>query len=74
MDRLTSKEAYAAMFVFLEGVYKRTGSGDLGALLGGMSFLADGETADPAAWADWERALETVEAGLFDLGLGLTET
>lgn len=70
-DSLTKREAYAAMYAFLEQVYRRTGSDDLGALLGGMSLLKDGGTADPAAWEDWEEAVRKVSDGEVNLGLGL---
>jgi len=68
---LTKREAYVAMLVFLEGVFERTQSEDLGALLGGMSLLRDGGTADPAAWHDWETAVAKVRAGLANPDLDL---
>jgi hypothetical protein len=61
VENLSKQEAYAAMFAFLEEIYQRTESDDLGALLGGMSLLKDGGTADPAAWADWEAAVRKVK-------------
>jgi hypothetical protein len=51
--RLTPQQAYAAMTLFLEGHYRRTGSDDIGGLLGDMAVRADGTTADAAMWADW---------------------
>lgn len=71
VETLTRREAYAAMFAFLEEVYRRTESDDLGALLGGMSLLQDGGTADPAAWADWEAAVARVAEGKAKLDLDL---
>jgi hypothetical protein len=68
---MTSREAYAAMFVFLEEVYKRTHSADIGVLLGGMSLLTDGGTVDPAAWADWEAAVRRVREDDISLVLNL---
>jgi hypothetical protein len=59
------------MYAYLAEIYERTGSDDLGALLGSMSLLADGGTADPAAWADWEAAVRKVVSGKVDLGLSL---
>jgi hypothetical protein len=53
METLTIRQAYEAMALFLEGVYQRTNSDDLGALLGDLQILEDGGTADPAAWQDW---------------------
>ena len=58
MTLLTREQAYAAMFRFLEELWERTGSDDLGGLLGGMSVLDDGSTADPAVEHDWQRAVE----------------
>ena len=70
---LTSREAYEAMFTFLEDVYRRTESDDLGALLGSMSMLQDGGTADPALWQEWERAIQKVVNGEADIQLDLKE-
>ena len=68
-DVLTKREAYAAMFTFLEEIYRRTQSDDLGGLLGGMSLLADDGTADPAVWTDWEEAIGKVREGKDDIEL-----
>jgi hypothetical protein len=71
VENLSKREAYAAMFAFLEEIYQRTESADLGALLGGMSLLKDGGTADPAAWADWEAAVRKVKERKVNLDLDL---
>lgn len=47
MTSLSEKEAYVAIFTFLEQRYKMTNSNDLGALLGSMAVLEDGGPADP---------------------------
>jgi hypothetical protein len=60
METLTIRQAYEAMALFLEGVYQRTNSDDLGALLGDLQILEDGGTADPAAWQDWSNSVRTV--------------
>jgi hypothetical protein len=73
VENLTKREAYAAMFVFLEEIFQRTESDDLAALLGGMSLLKDGGTADPAAWADWEAAVHKVKERKVNLNLDLRE-
>ncbi len=70
-DFLTSKQAYEAMFVFLEAIYRRIQSDDLGALLGSMSILEDGSTADPAVWDDWQVAVRRVKEGKDDTRLRL---
>ena len=73
MDTLSKMEAYAAMYGFLKAIYERTRSDELGALLGGMSLLNDGGTADPGVWQDWEVAVRKVRDGEDDLGLKLCE-
>jgi len=56
--QLSEYEAYNAMVSFLDTYYQLTKSDDVGSLLGGMMMLADGTTADPAAWYDWLEAIE----------------
>ena len=73
METLTINQAYAAMVLYMVAIYERTGSSDIGALLGGMSLLADGGTVDPAAWADWEEAVSQVAQGRYCLDLDLQE-
>ena len=63
MKTMTDKQAYAAMFYFLEQLYKRTKSDDLGGFLGGMSMLQNGSTADPAVLHDWDKAVEFALTG-----------
>lgn len=57
MNTMTDRQAYAAMFHFLEEVYLRTKSDELGGLLGAMSILEDGSPADPAIVNDWGKAV-----------------
>jgi len=38
--------------------YERTLSDDVGSLMGDLQLVGTDTTADPAAWQDWERALE----------------
>ncbi len=66
MTDLTKMEAYLAMYSFLEHEYEMTKSDDIGGLLGGMSLLQDGGTADPAAMQDWEDAIKTMRDGKVD--------
>jgi hypothetical protein len=59
-ESLTLKQGFLAMYAFLDAFYSRTKSDDVGGLLGDMSFLVDGGTADPAAWNDWLRAVKKI--------------
>ena len=68
---LTAKEAFAAMYFFLDELYQKYGFDQLGGLLGGMSLLDDGITADPALWNDWLRMVAKAKEGNPDLGLHL---
>jgi len=61
--KLTLLEAYSAMYKFLENEYEMTGSNDIGGMLGGMSMLDDGGTADPAAWEEWLKSVEKIQRG-----------
>jgi len=70
-DQITVREAYAAMYRYLERLYELTGEDELGGLLGSMSLLPDGQTADPAAWTDWIQAVEEIRAGRGNLQLAL---
>jgi hypothetical protein len=66
---LTEKEAYTAMYAYLVKIYEITKSDDLGSLLGSMSTLANGETADPAIWDDWLKCIEEVKKGKVNIEL-----
>lgn len=48
------------MVRFLKGVYDRTQSDDIGALLSDLLISEANETADPAAWEDWMNSVQTV--------------
>lgn len=58
---LNEKEAFKAMFLYLDRFYQLTKLDDIGWLLGAMSILPDGETADPAVWNDWIDCLMKVK-------------
>ncbi len=60
------KIAYKAMFKFLDEYYKRGKSDDIGALLGSLSLLNDGKSADPSMMDDWEEAYEEALKGSDD--------
>ena len=74
MTFLTSQQAYLAMYAFLVEEFRLTGSGELGGLLGGMSLLADGGTADPAVLEQWDSAVKLALAGDVDADLRLTRS
>jgi hypothetical protein len=70
--KLNLQEAYVAMYKFLEHEYEMTGSDEIGGMLGSMSLLEDGGTADPAAWSDWIQADENAIGGNEDIKLHVT--
>lgn len=59
--KLTEKEAYQAMFMFLDHFYSETNSDDLAWMLGSMSFLEDGSTADAAMWEIWLESIDKIK-------------
>ena len=71
MSNFPAREAYLAMFAFLEHRYDMTKSDDLGSLLGSMALLRDGGTADPAVWNDWLNAIERASSGNISADLEL---
>lgn len=46
------------MFEYLQAYYQCGKSDEIGGMLGSMSFLKDGSTADPAIWEDWEESFD----------------
>jgi hypothetical protein len=68
-DKITVKAAYAAMYKFLEHEYELTNSNDIAGLLGGMSLLENGNTADPAIWVDWLNAIAKASCNDCDISL-----
>ena len=69
MNEIETKQAYLAMFTFLDDFWNRTKSDDVGALLGSMPLLADGKTADPSIWEDWVAAIDKAVGGDVDAHL-----
>jgi hypothetical protein len=66
---LSLQEAYLSMFEFIVELYRRTNSYDLGAILGDLSLLANGTTADPAAWNDWIKCVDKARKREVDANL-----
>lgn len=62
MEKLTEKQAFKVMVLFLEGFYERTQSDEVGGLLSDLLMSEDGTTADPAAWDDWMECVQKVLA------------
>ncbi|HAZ49460.1 MAG TPA: hypothetical protein DDW76_25155 [Cyanobacteria bacterium UBA11369] len=60
MEKLTEKQAFAAMVLFLESFYERTQSDEIGGLLSDLLMSEDGTTADPAAWDDWMECVRKI--------------
>ncbi|NKC13803.1 MAG: hypothetical protein GKR94_16935 [Gammaproteobacteria bacterium] len=74
MDKfLTDKDAYLAMFSFLEDYYKRTGSDEIGSLLSGMCLMNDGMPMDRAYWSEWELAVQKTLEGKVDADMRLSD-
>ncbi len=55
---MTTAEAYKAMYIYIENLYKMTNSDDLAGFLGNMAILEDGKPADGAVWNDWLDAVK----------------
>jgi len=59
--KLTEKEAYQAMIIFLNHFYTATNSDEFGWMLSSMSFLEDGSTADSAMWEIWLESIDKMK-------------
>lgn len=57
-EQISVRQAYLAMYSFLDELYTKYEFDQLGGLLGSLSLLSDGSPADQAAWSDWLRAVE----------------
>ena len=57
---LSEAEAYDAMLEFLTNYFRETSLEEVGLLLSELEWLEDGQTADPASWSDWLRAVQAV--------------
>lgn len=68
-DTISVKEAYVAMYAFLDELYTKYEFDQLGGLLGSMSLLPDGLPADQALWCDWLRSVEKTKAKQVDAEL-----
>lgn len=59
---LSEKEAFRAMFLFLEKYYSMTGSDEVGSLLGALSLSEDGMPIDRALWHDWLASITEIKS------------
>ena len=66
MNELPDKNAYLAMYAFLESYFQRTRSEDVAALLADIGLLQHGGPAASAVTHEWREALERVAAGKVD--------
>jgi hypothetical protein len=62
METLTIRQAFDAMFLFLEDYYERGHSDDIAVLLSGLNvhLWTDDSTADPAMWGDWMKSIQKI--------------
>jgi len=58
--RLTELQAFNAMTKFLDEYYEATASDFMGGLITSLYFTADGGTADPTFWINWDHAVKMV--------------
>ncbi len=70
-EELTAKQAYEAMYDFLNDAYERTKSDAIGSMLGDMSTLCDGQVVDDAMWSDWLESIAKAKAGRVNTRLEL---
>ena len=61
-DTVSVHTAFVAMVKFLERYYEMTRADDVGALLGGLSLLPDGDPADPGFKREWIEAVKASES------------
>jgi hypothetical protein len=57
-DLVSVRDAYRAMFRFLDVYYELTKSDEVAGLLGGMNLRDDGTSMDPAMWHEWLKAVQ----------------
>lgn len=72
--KITKEQAFLAMYAFLDEYYQATKSDDVGGLLGSMSLLSDGCSADPAIQQEWEEAIQKVMDGSVNALLSFKNT
>jgi len=58
MEKITVKQAYIAMYIYLTYLQKNTKSDDLEEFLGSMAIMENGLPVDGTIWDEW---LDSVE-------------
>lgn len=58
--RISTKEAYLAMYIFLDERYKRCTTEAVGSVLGDLCLVADGTPLDSKSEDDWFEAVSEV--------------
>lgn len=69
---MTEEEAYAAMFIYLDEIWKIHKWEPLAIILGDLALLEDGSSADPVAMQDWKAAVARARAGEKAGNLGIS--
>jgi len=59
---LTSEQGFAAMFEFLKTYWTEFKTASISDVLSDVNPAYGGKSSDPAAWAAWLEAVETVRA------------
>ncbi|USD22788.1 hypothetical protein MJO52_06525 [Microbulbifer variabilis] len=72
--KLTKEQAFLAMFSFLDGYFQLTKSDDVGGLLGSMSLLSGGGSADTGVQEEWNEAVEKAINGKVNAELQFKNT
>jgi hypothetical protein len=57
-EQISVRQAYLAMYSFLDELYTKYGFDQVGQLLGSLSLLSDGSPADEAVQSDWLNAVQ----------------
>lgn len=62
--KLTVKEAFLAMFRFLEYQYEMTNSEGISDLLGDLQIMEDGFPVDQGDWEVWLQSIHDIKNGI----------
>lgn len=68
---VTLKQAYLAMYAYLDELYERTKNDEIACALLDMSFVSETVTFDQASWSTWMRCVQKAKDGEVDAGVAL---